>query len=131
MKKLTLLLILFPLLLRAEEGCNKPESSSHAFECSRTVWEKSDRQLNEAYKQLLAAVSSSYQTEPQLKQEYLNKLRLSQRAWLSYRDKNCEVAVFPFDSDTIARETSLNYCRSEMTRDRIMGLNDFLKELAG
>jgi uncharacterized protein YecT (DUF1311 family) len=72
-----LALLLICAATEAEAGCARNEHG--VFEdgaCAAQAFANADRQLNEVYQRLL----------PQLDVEAQTKLRVSQRAWLAYRD---------------------------------------------
>ena len=84
--------------------------------------EKSDANLNREYKKLLSIIDSEYVSHEDLKNEYINKIKSSQRAWVNFRDKNCEVFSYQIDVGTQAYETSINSCKDKMTQERIKEL---------
>ncbi|HEE9789253.1 TPA: DUF1311 domain-containing protein [Enterobacter soli] len=128
MKMILSLFILLPFLIQASEECNNIQSSQQVYLCSKKSLEDSDAELNYIYKEILLNVGKEYISHSELKTEYINKIKLSQRAWIDFRDKNCEVFSFQIDPKTQAYETSMNSCRNDITRKRIAELNAMLEQ---
>ncbi|CNI32218.1 Uncharacterized protein conserved in bacteria [Yersinia frederiksenii] len=122
MKKILLPLLLFPFIASADIECKNIQASNQIYICSKQSLEKSDANLNREYRKLLSAIDSEYGNHEDLKSEYINKIKSSQRAWVNFRDKNCEVFSYQIDVGTEAYETSINYCKDKMTQDRIKEL---------
>jgi uncharacterized protein YecT (DUF1311 family) len=79
MKYLVLLLLLFvPNLLTAQ--CKDAVSTKDMQDCMDDEWKKSDAELNRVYQESLK----------KLKPEQAALLKKAQRAWLSYRDAQCD-----------------------------------------
>ncbi len=67
---------------------------------------RQDKQLNAVYKQLLGTVSAARQKD----------LREAQRAWIKFRDANCD---FYYDSEGgSSAQLIASDCRMTMTADR-------------
>lgn len=81
-----------------------------------------DAKLNQEYKKLLLSINARYSSHIELKNEYVKKIKLSQRAWVDFRDKNCEVLSYQIDAGTQAHETSMNTCKDKMTQERVKDL---------
>ncbi|WP_425273616.1 lysozyme inhibitor LprI family protein [Rahnella contaminans] len=67
-------------------------------------------------------MNAEYSSHEQLKTEYINKIKSSQRAWINFRDKNCEAQSFQIEPGTQAYDTSINHCQNKMTQERIKDL---------
>lgn len=128
MKTTLPLLLLFPFSLQASEGCDNIKSSDQVYLCSKKSLEESDAKLNDIYKKILLNVDKKYVSHSELKKDYINKIKSSQRAWTDFRDKNCEVFSFQIDTRTQSYETSINSCKNDMTRKRVVELNAILEQ---
>ncbi|HDI4958930.1 TPA: DUF1311 domain-containing protein [Salmonella enterica] len=128
MKLILSLFLFFPFLLQASEECNNIQSSVQVYTCSKKSLEDSDAELNNIYKKVLLNIRKEYSLHSELKTKYINKIKSSQRAWVDFRDKNCEVFSFQIDTETQAYETSMNSCKNDMTRKRIVELNVILEQ---
>ncbi|WP_149507306.1 lysozyme inhibitor LprI family protein [Escherichia albertii] len=108
-----------PFVVQASVPCSDTQSSAQIFLCSKETFEHSDRELNNTYKTLLSMVRKEYSAQPNLGVEYIEKIKLSQRAWLNFRDTNCAVYSFQIDEKSQAYETAIYSCKNDMTRKRI------------
>lgn len=61
-------------------NCNNPQSQSEMNACAGQRWQTSDRQLNQIYQALI----------PQLSNSRRQKLVTAQRAWITFRNSECE-----------------------------------------
>ncbi|EOC9629819.1 lysozyme inhibitor LprI family protein [Enterobacter ludwigii] len=114
-----MLLMLFSDLSYATDlECNKVQSSDQVYLCSKQSLEASDKKLNQEYRELLKSVSVQYSSHERLKDEFIKKIKISQRSWIDFRDKNCEVLSYQIDVGTHAYETSINLCKDKMTQER-------------
>ncbi|TDN47041.1 uncharacterized protein YecT (DUF1311 family) [Buttiauxella sp. JUb87] len=122
MKKILMIILVFPLWAKADSVCDNITVSDQVYTCSKISLEESDASLNNEYKKLLSKVSAEYNSHEELKNEYIKKIKLSQRAWLNFRDKNCEVFSYQIEAGTQAYETSMNSCKDKMTQERTKDL---------
>jgi uncharacterized protein YecT (DUF1311 family) len=118
MKYAFILPLIFPMFLYGADVCHNITTSEQVFLCSKNKREKADKYLNEQYLLLLSKINSVYVNDDLLKQEFLNKTKMAQRAWLKFRDANCEIYSFQIDSKTQAYQTSLNECITKMSESR-------------
>jgi len=99
---------------QAYNACmDKASSTTSMVECIGAEHNAQDAKLNAAYKTLMGALS------PDRKKQ----LREAQRAWIAYRDANCEFYFDP-DGGTIAR-LQANQCMLSMTAQRAAELEGF------
>lgn len=127
MRVMMMLLMLFSCFSYAAElECNKIQSSDQVYLCSKQSMEISDNKLNQEYRNLLKKVRVQYSSHEELKNEFINKIKESQRSWVDFRDKNCEVLSYQIDVGTQAYETSMNFCKDKMTQERIKELGIIL-----
>lgn len=123
MRVIMILLMLFSGLSCAGDlECNEIQSSDQVYLCSKQSMETSDKKLNQEYRELLKNVSAQYSSHEELKDEFIKKIKVSQRSWIDFRDKNCEVLSYQIDVGTQAYETSINSCKDRMTQERIKEL---------
>lgn len=122
MIKILMLLLFFPILSYADLECDNIQVSDQVYQCSRQSLEMNDAKLNQEYKKILEGVNNRYSSHIELRDEYIKKIKLSQRAWVDFRDKNCEVLSYQIDVGTQAYETSKNSCKDKMTQERVKEL---------
>ena len=112
---------LFPPSVAAAE-CEGPEGTSAWAGCvAFKEFERADKQLNATYRKLLGANKMS---KPEWKKAK-EKLVASQRAWLAFKDKDCE-----FDQELSggANKASGLDCQTEMTKERTIYLERVLEQ---
>lgn len=76
------------------------------IDCITAEYKQQDARLNKAYKSLMAGLNA----------ERGKQLKAAQRAWIKFRDTNCEFYMDP-DGGTLAR-VNANDCMMQMTAHR-------------
>lgn len=61
--------------------------------CAKRFYDRADAKLNSVWKQVLADIKASDLEPPWDAKTWTKKLRKAQRAWIAYRDADCEGAV--------------------------------------
>ncbi|EJD8036544.1 TPA: lysozyme inhibitor LprI family protein [Escherichia coli] len=128
MKILLSFLFFAPFALQASDPCYNIQLSEQVFLCSKKTFEQSDAKLNETYKTLLSAINKEYIPAPNVGSEFVQKIKISQRAWINFRDTNCTVFSFQIDNESQAYETSMYSCKNDMTLKRIEELKRVLAQ---
>lgn len=82
------------------------------IECITTEYQHQDAQLNTAYTSLMNTLGADRKKQ----------LKTAQRAWITYRDSNCDFYMDP-DGGTLAR-VSANHCMMQMTANRAQEIED-------
>jgi uncharacterized protein YecT (DUF1311 family) len=113
MKTLLLALIVFSSVSAFAKDCDDAISTVDMLNCNAENLASEDKRLNDVYKKLLAKEDKEGQ----------KKLRAAQRAWITFRDAECE-----YDSDSM-RGGSLQAvlysgCLAEATKSRADVLQD-------
>ncbi|ECD3897906.1 DUF1311 domain-containing protein [Salmonella enterica subsp. enterica serovar Gloucester] len=125
--RVSLLLISFiPFALLADDPCLSIQYSEAVFLCSKKTFEDSDAKLNETYRTLLSTIRKKYNSQPNSGAEFVEKIKLSQRAWINFRDTNCTVFSFMIDEESQAYDTSMYSCKNDMTLKRTKELETIL-----
>lgn len=125
----------FLLLVLVTASCNaQPDASGQRFEsidCSKvTISPELDdciKKKAQASNSLLAAelmgfedrTRRNYAADLKLGNALINKVKEAQKAWVSYRDKNCPVEAFEIEEGTPAYITTVNSCIIRMNDERI------------
>lgn len=105
----------------AEDDCDRNNQSQMAMnQCAGVDAAKADAELNKVYKQLAAQADGKEKTA----------LRDAQRAWIAFRDKECEYRTIGEDGGSI-RPMELAMCAQEMTEARTKALAHDLACAAG
>ncbi len=131
MKKFLLLVaLLIPLsVVAAQTDCGDISTSRQVDACAKLAKESADANLNASYKQLISRVKSQYQADPALGENFMAKLKDSQRAWLKLRDANCALEAFEIDVGQPAYLTTVNNCIARMSLERSGYLDKTLPDL--
>jgi uncharacterized protein YecT (DUF1311 family) len=111
------------------QPCADAKTQLATNECFGKLFESSDAQLNAAYnhivnsmkKNLSTALQKNDQSAVTYNQTAMNKLLAAQRAWLAYRDANCDSIKFQYEGGSI-QPTIWAQCMNETTQQRITTL---------
>lgn len=106
----------------SEVDCKDKEVSAQVDECVSLDFNAADKELNEAYKNLTIKISDSYKRDAALGKEFLNVIKLSQLAWIKFRDTNCAAYAFQIENGTQAYKTTSLACSARMSRERTQEL---------
>lgn len=104
------------------EACKDAESASYnaIHRCQAAIYREADAELNKKYAEVLVATKESPDT---------NRTRLalvaSQRAWVTHRDRTCELASL-LGGDGYEGPHRPSSCMSELTSKRINELQGYL-----
>ena len=109
--------------------CPDAKSQIDLNECYATLYQSDDTQLNATYnhivgfmkKNLLVAQEEKNTTLITHNETSLTKLLAAQRAWLSYRDANCESVKFQYEGGSI-QSMIWSQCMAATTQQRIATL---------
>ena len=121
-----------PLAASAQESSNLSQKfgacmdksdgvTVNMMDCIDAEIKRQDVRLNKAYKTLMAAMTAADSTPERKKQ-----LQAAQRAWIKFRDLNCDFYHDP-DGGTIAG-VNANSCMMQMTADRAKELENFIAQ---
>ncbi|MCF3640915.1 lysozyme inhibitor LprI family protein [Rhizobium sp. TRM95111] len=107
-----------------EIDCENAMAQQDMNYCAGKDFEAADAELNAAYKQAMAAMRETDRELGEISKTYVGAveaLKKAQRAWIGYRDGECELAGF--DARGGSMEPMLvSGCRAEMTRKRTVEL---------
>ena len=118
MVRIAILIGLFALPAAAQDiDCANAQAQQELNACAYQAWEVADAELNEAYKAAIAARKDMDANMPEDLQGADEALREAQRAWVAYRDLNCESAGFPMRGGS-AEPLLIYGCMEQMTIDR-------------
>jgi uncharacterized protein YecT (DUF1311 family) len=117
----SLLILSLPNLLWAKDiDCDNTWKHSEMTLCAKNRLEKEDLRLNEYYKKLKLTYKSYFKDKPK-NSDGINGIEsgllLTQRAWISYRDKKCGLT---YDIAYPGREANFHFfrCKANMTQKR-------------
>lgn len=113
------------------EPCPDAKSQLDLNECYGKLYQSADTQLNATYnnivgfmkKNLLVAQHDNNTTLVTHNEASLSKLLAAQRAWLAYRDANCDSVKFQYDGGSI-QPMIWSQCMADTTQQRITTLSN-------
>lgn len=105
-------------------GCANASSTVEMNFCAEEEFDKADAELNKAYKSALAAIPSLAGEHPFDAKSWENALRASQRAWLTFRDAECDQHVPMFWTGGTGTSSAVTGCKTEKTRARTEELKE-------
>lgn len=129
MKTKILTLLFIPFTLWANDSCTNIQVSDQVFDCAKETFTNNDAEMNKTYKALLAGIKKRYASEPEVGAEVIEKIKISQRAWVHFRDANCPIFTLDIETGSQAYETTLYDCQSEMTIKRTDELKKIMRYL--
>ncbi len=103
--------------LGQELDCSNPVTQSEITQCAYQGWQAADGDLNATYQLAVSWAKETDANQPDDLKGAETALREGQRAWITVRDKTCELAGFAARGGTL--EPTLVYaCMEDLTRAR-------------
>jgi uncharacterized protein YecT (DUF1311 family) len=96
----------------AKSGCENPQSQMEMNQCAASSYKAADAELNSLYAALQGKPADAV----------TQKLQIAQRAWIKYRDANCEAEAELYAGGSI-QPMILAACMERVTRARIAELH--------
>ncbi|MDP2714374.1 lysozyme inhibitor LprI family protein [Rheinheimera sp.] len=97
-------------------ACELPEALCSAL----TEYELADSELNNTYRRIMQKIAADeFEGYRVAKADIKDSLVKGQRAWLKYRDANCEAYYTLFSGGT-SRNVDRTQCLTEMTNTRVL-----------
>lgn len=106
-----------------EPNCAEPVTQRDMNACADIEYEKADKDLNAAYKQLRTKVSDWDKSADEASKGAVDALVAAQRAWVAFRDANCEVAGFQARGGTM-ESMLVSSCLADMSTKRAAELRE-------
>lgn len=98
--------------------------------CAYQDWQDADAELNKAYKQAVAMLKDWDADLSEGEPSAANALRDAQRAWITFRDKACEVEGYAMRGGS-AEPLLVNGCLAGLTRERTAQLLALVENYGG
>lgn len=88
--------VLLPASVRAEEAsvCADAQTTVEIGECVRKAYDRADAELNAVWKQAMATVARADYMAPKDRKAWKETLLASQRAWVQFKEKDCEAVGY-------------------------------------
>lgn len=100
--------------------CENAQTQMEMNVCSSHDYEKADVELNAVYKQAMAAAREMDEEAKSMGEHYVgavDALKRAQRAWIGYRDGQCELEGFEARGGSM-EPMLVSGCQAELTRKR-------------
>lgn len=111
--------------------CNNAQTQMEMNFCAEQEFEAADAELNALWKEARAAAKALDEDQPEENMKGAVAALLSaQRAWITYRDGQCELAGFSARGGTM-EPMLVSGCKAGLTRTRNAELKTFIDEAAG
>jgi len=114
MASLAAALLLVHALTQAD-SCESPQTQAEMNVCAAQELGRADARLNVVYQKLMKTLDAGRRV----------KLRAAQRAWLAYRDAQCDFEASASEGGTM-QPLELSSCKSDVTKERIAQLQQEL-----
>jgi len=115
-----------PLRAEGEKiDCDNAMSTYEMNECAGRDFAAADEKLNATYKKALAAIPDMAVDDPKFDaKSWEEALRVSQRAWVTFRDAECEGHVPMFWTGGTGTTVAVTGCKTELTKSRTKSLKE-------
>ena len=111
--------------------CQNATTQSDMTICAAQDYEAADTLLNAVYKQAMAGMQATDKDLAEIDENDVGAvaaLKKAQRAWIGYRDGQCELAGFEARGGSM-EPMLVAACLADLTRKRTQELNDLLENL--
>lgn len=114
-----------PVRAEPKIDCDNAMSTVEMNECAGRDYERADAELNRVYKEALAAIPEMAVDEPRFNaKSWEAALRASQRAWIAYRDAECDEHVPMSWSGGTGTTVAVISCKTGLTEERTKALKE-------
>ncbi len=104
--------------------CANAVATADLNSCASTALDAADKDLNETYKKILADLALPDTENAAINMRWTEALKVSQRAWVAFRDADCDkLTVFEAGGGTATTGEILG-CMTEMTEARTKSLKE-------
>lgn len=128
LRPLLVLLLLFFVNSYAEAtlaiDCTKAYSAQEVEHCALIALDKTEALLNASYHKLVEQLTQP-DTEQDNYTEYRKKLLTAQRAWIKFRDADCDTQ-YAMHSSTAIGKTMYFTCQQQRAEQRIKQLDNYV-----
>ncbi|WP_394564668.1 DUF1311 domain-containing protein [Pantoea sp. SGAir0180] len=106
----------------ALSDCSQGNNDQEVYSCAEKNKSETEVMLNKEYKAAKSRVQELYKGNDEELNKYISTLTEAQRAWLKYRENDCELASFAADKGSDASLSYINICMYEHNEQRIKKL---------
>jgi len=98
-----------------KQPCAGLTTQSEMNRCAEDEYRKTDAELNRVYPQVMS----------KLEPDHRERLKIAQRAWLTFRDAHCDCEAFTFNGGSL-QPLSYYFCLNATTKERITQLRQLM-----
>jgi uncharacterized protein YecT (DUF1311 family) len=117
-----------PAFAAEEVDCEKAITTVDLNICSEQSLDAADKALNETYMKILADLALPDTENAAGNHEWTEALKVSQRAWVAFRDADCKKLIVHEAGGGTATTGAILGCMTEMTEARTKSLKDRYEE---
>jgi len=107
----------FPALAQDTPDCKEPQTQADMTICAGQDYEKADKQLNAEYQKVRKQLAERDKTADESGKGASEALIAAQRAWVAFRDANCDAFGFQARGGTM-EPMLVSSCLADMSRKR-------------
>ena len=120
-----------PALAQDEEpDCKNPVTQMDMNFCADADFQEADKALNAAYRQTMKAMEATDAELEEINPDLIgavDTLKKAQRAWIAYRDGQCDLAGFEARGGSM-EPMLVSGCLADLTRKRTAELKSLIEE---
>jgi uncharacterized protein YecT (DUF1311 family) len=98
--------------------CDKATSTPELNQCADAALQAADAKLNAMYQKALVVIRKAGGEKPYDRKSWEDALKVSQRAWLAYRDADCDGLVPMSWGGGTGTTSAVLWCKTEKTETR-------------
>jgi len=102
-------------------NCTDPQTQMEMTQCAGEDYDKADKDLNVEYQKLRKLLGERDKVADENGKGAVDALVAAQRAWVAYRDANCNLAGFQARGGSMEPQLVAS-CLAQMSRDRTQEL---------
>ncbi|MGJ7507112.1 lysozyme inhibitor LprI family protein [Variovorax sp. GT1P44] len=108
------------------DACKAPKTTVEINDCAQQTLARKDKELNAAYQALVKSLAGTDKSDATDYEGTKKLLLQAQRAWVQFRDNDCNAKYTFYAGGTIRDITALT-CKIEHTEQRTKELKDWIK----
>lgn len=101
-----------------DAACAKTGSNAEYKDCLRGLYAEIDKELNRVWNLVMNKIASADYPESDKRRVWRRELTQAQRAWITFRDNDCEAVLYEYWGGSGAGGF-FTLCKIKHTRDRI------------
>lgn len=105
----------------AKVNCAEPQTQMEMTQCAGEDYDKADKELNTEYQKLRKLLAERDKAADENGKGAVDALVAAQRAWVAYRDANCDLTGFQARGGSMEPQIVAS-CLAQMSRDRTRDL---------